>query len=191
MPGRKRDMVYFALTLLFNRGVFGSFKRVRVWSDAGSSDFRNAPCLYSFLLLNEVCNGLRFESFNFFGARHGWNDCDRHFGVGKQALDEWMVEVTSFLKELTLDVSVCAQLLSRLRRTSVFVCTKSKVYGIMDKGVKNLTNHYCFRATDSQRVISACAFLNSVDGNYFSLDQGCVMKPIDADAEAKKRKAKK
>lgn len=191
LSGRKRDMFYFAVTLLYNRGVFANFKRVRIWSDAGSSDFRNAPCLYSFLILNEVCKSVRFESFNFFGARHGWNDCDRHFGVGKQALDNWMVEVASFHKELLLDVSVCASLLSKLRRTCVFVCTKSKIHGIMHKGVKNLTNHYCFRATDCPRVISACSFSDSVDGQDFSLEEGYIVKPSDADAEAKKRKAKK
>jgi hypothetical protein len=102
LSGRKRDVVFYAITWLYQDGVFPAGRRVRLWSDARSGDFRNAPCLHSCLQLNSVCAGVVFEGFSFFGARHGWNDCDRHFGTGKRALSRWLVEEASRDKALTL-----------------------------------------------------------------------------------------
>jgi hypothetical protein len=188
LSGRKRDVVFFAMTLLFQRhDVFAAGQRVRLWSDAGSGDFRNAPCLYSCLQLNAVCDGVMFEGFNFFGARHGWNDCDRHFGTGKQAMSRWLVEEASCNKELTLDIAKCADILASLQNTTVIVVTKNKIAGADHPPIKGLTKHYCFRFANS-RTAHVSMFSDEKSWKPVLFDSGEMLRPIDAQMRAKKRK---
>jgi hypothetical protein len=190
LSGRKRDVVYFALTLLYDRNVFASGRRVRLWSDAGSGDFRNAPCLYSCLQLNTVCSGVVFEGFNFFGARHGWNDCDRHFGTGKQALSRWLVEKASCNNSLTLDVKRCAEILAGLHNTAAFVSTKASIWGTDHPPVKNLTKHYCFRFVDDATAHMAM-FSDEKVTESVSFPNGQMMPPEEAKQSARARKKSK
>ena len=145
LSGRKRDGVFFALSFLYQEGVFSQGQRVRLWSDAGSGDFRNAPCLFSFLQLNSVCKGVTFESFNYFGARHGWSDCDRHFGTAKNKITRWLVEEASSDRSLLLDVLQCAKILAGLENTEVFGCSKTPIDGVEHPSIKGLTKNYSFR----------------------------------------------
>lgn len=189
--GRKRDVVFFALTLLYRRrGVFAAGQRVRLWSDAGSGDFRNAPCLYSCLQLNTVCAGIVFEGFNFFGARHGWNDCDRHFGTGKQALSRWLVEEASRDNSLTLDVKRCAEILAELRNTAAYVCTKATIAGAHHPPIKKLTKHYCFRFVDTATVHVAM-FSDEKVVKSVSFPNGRMMPAEEAKQSARARKKSK
>jgi hypothetical protein len=191
LSGRKRDIVFFALTLHYRRrNVFAAGQRVRLWSDAGSGDFRNAPCLYSCLQLNTVCTGIVFEGFNFFGARHGWNDCDRHFGTGKQALSRWLVEEASSNSLLTLDVERCAKILVGLHNTAAFVITKASISGTHHPPIKKLTKHYCFRFVDAATAHMAMFSDEKVTKSVSFLD-GRMMPPEEAKQSARARKKSK
>ena len=187
LSGRKRDVVFFAMTLLYQRNVFANGQHVRLWADAGAGDFRNAPCLYSCLQLNSVCRGITFEAFNFFGARHGWNDCDRHFGTGKQALNRWLVEEASRNKELTLDVTKCAEILASLHNTTVLVVSKNKIAGADHPPIKGLTKHYCFRFANSTTAYVSM-FSDEKSGTPVVFGKGQMLDPTDAQMRAKKRK---
>jgi len=175
------------MSLLYLKGVFADGQRVRLWADAGSGDFRNAPCLYSCLQLNAVCHGIVFEGFNFFGARHGWNDCDRHFGTGKQALSPWLVEEASRNKELTLDVSKCGQILAGLHNTTVWEVTKSEISGADHPPIKGLTKHYCFRFVDSTTA-QMSMFSDEKSSKTVSFINGKMLPSKEAQLKAKARK---
>jgi len=190
LKGRKRDMVFYAMTMLFRQQVFAPGQRVRLWSDAGSSDFRNASCLYSFLQLNSVCTGIAFESFNFFGARHGWNDCDRHFGNAKQALSRWLVEEASQNKTLTLDVRKCGEILAAMPNTTVLEITNASIAGAEQQSIKGLTKHYCFRFVDAQTA-GVAMFSDETSVEFVSFPDGQMLSPSAAQASAKRRKTGK
>jgi hypothetical protein len=190
LPGRKRDVVFFALTLLYRRKVFAEGQHVRLWSDAGSSDFRNAPCLYSCLQLNGVCTGVVFEGFSFFGARHGWNDCDRHFGTGKQSMSRWLVEEASCNKALTLDVGKCAEILAGLHNTTALVCTRAEIAGADHPPVKNLTKHYCFRFISPNTLLQAM-FSDEREGVLRLFPSGEMLPAKIAKESARARKKSK
>ena len=97
------------------------------------------------------CAGIAFESFNFFGARPGWNNfCDRHFGNAKQALSRWLVEEASQNKTLTLDVRKCGEILAAMPNTTVLEITTPFIAGAEQQSIKGLTKHYCFRFIDAQ-----------------------------------------
>jgi hypothetical protein len=187
LSSRKRDVVYFAMTLLYQDGVFTEGQHVRLWSDAGSGDFRNAPCLYSCLQLNVVCNGIVFDAFSFFGARHGWNDCDRHFGTGKQALSRWLVERASCDKSLTLDVERCAKILARLSNTIAFQCTKAAIAGVLHPPIKKLTKGYCFRFVNSNTALVSM-FSDEKDSKLVLFPHGQMVPPEQAKQSARDRK---
>ena len=191
LSGRKRDVVYFAITLLYLRHVFLRGRRVRLWSDAGSSDFRNAPCLYSCLQLNTVCDGVVFESFNFFGARHGWNDCDRHFGNAKQAMSRWLVEVASSDKKVTLDVEQCCDILARLGATTAIKCTRAEITGVDHPSIKGLTKHYSFRFNIDATAMRVSIFSDERESKVVQFPNGRWLNPDQARASAKGRNGKK
>ena len=130
LPGREHDIVFFVLTVLYQTEAFSKGQRVRLWSSAGSGDFRNAPCLFSFLNLNSVCKGLTFESFNFFGARHEGSECDRHFWIARKAIKKWRAEKASSEPNLLLDVGQCGRILARLPDTVAYGCTDAEIDGV-------------------------------------------------------------
>ncbi len=189
LSGRKRDVVYYTMTLLYRRGVFSAGQRVCLWSDAGSSDFRNAACLYSCLQLNSVCPQIVFESFNFFGARHGWSDCDRHFGNAKQAVSRWLVKEASRHKELKLDVDKCAEILAALPNTVVLKITKALIHGAEHPSITGLTQHYSFRFVN-EKTAGVSMFSDDTSAEKeVSFPKGRMLDAEDAKAIAQRRKA--
>ncbi len=164
---------------------------MRLWSDAGSSDFRNAPCLFSFLQLNSVCDGVVFESFNFFGARHGWNDCDRHFGTAKQALSRWLVEEASRRKDVKLDVRKCGEILAALPNVTVLEITNADIAGAVHPPIKRLTKHYCFRFVDAKTARVSMFSDDETSAKLVLFPEGKWLSAEDAAASAKRRKAGK
>lgn len=192
ISGRKRDASYFALTGLWSRGVFKGIQRVRLWADAGSGDFRNAPGLYGFVQLEKVCVGVTFESFNFFGARHGWSDVDRHFGNAKKHIDCWMANEATRDLSLKLDVAMCCRLLAQMPQCIAFRCSNVKVFGLVADSVPGLIQHYSFRRISRTNSLRACKYSSDSDdsGKIFDLSHGSFVSAADAAALASARKQK-
>lgn len=188
LAGRKRDGLFFAISSLVSQGVLDGLSRVRLWSDAGTSDFHNAPSVFSFLQLNALRTGmLYFESFSFFGARHGWNDVDRHFGNVKKAISSWMMSEATENTDLLLDVPRCAELLNNQKKCTAFLCTDVEIFGVLQESVRGLTRHYCFRATEDPTVVKACMYSSSMNGEEFVLN-GKFVHAAEARMAANERK---
>ena len=188
LSGRKRDIVFFAISVLLKqRDAFMAGQHVRLWSDAGSGDFRNAPCLYSCLQLNTISNGIVFESFSFFGARHGWNDCDRHFGTGKQVISRWLVTEASRDNALTLDVAKCAEILASLQNTIVLICTKAVIAGADHEAISGLTKNYYFRFVDA-KTAHVAMFSDEKEFVAVAFRSGRMMRAEEAKVCARARK---
>ena len=146
LSGRKRDALYYVLSYMFQNDLC-SAKRVVVWADAGSSDFHNAPAMYSFVRLANYCapRGIVLESLNFFAVRHGWSDCDRHFGKIEQSITQWYSDVAPKCKGLFLDVDLLRKLTEeKLRNTRTFDCQSVHVIGTVCPPVPSLNAFYSF-----------------------------------------------
>lgn len=194
LSGRKRDGLFFALTFLYRQGAFNGISRARIWSDSGANDFCNAPCIYSFTQVNVFCQDVFFESMNFFAARHGWSDCDRHFSNCKQQMSKWMMKQATKNRNLNLDVKTAAQIfVNRLSRTQAFVMTKVTPSGALHATLKGLTKNYSFRAERGCAKVLALQFSSSPEneGQIFDLSKGQLVRGDYAQREAVKRKAQR
>jgi hypothetical protein len=126
---------------------------------------------------------------NFFAARHGWSDCDRHFGSAKRHISKWMMTTATRKPELTLDVHICHRLIAELPNSMSILCSSAKVTGVLHESVKGLTAHYCFKATQKKGEILAFKYSDCADsdGTTFQLPRGRFVAQEVADNEAKKR----
>lgn len=193
LSGRKRDGLFFALTMLVQQRAFEGITHARIWSDSGANDFCNAPCIYSFTQVNACCKGLLFfESMNFFAARHGWSDCDRHFSHCKQQMSMWMMNQATNNLSLSLDVTTAAQIfVDRLSNTHVSVVTKCRPSGALHGPLKGLTKNYSFVASPDSAIVLALKFSSSPksEGQIFDMSNGKLVYARTADSEAAKRQS--
>lgn len=141
---RPRDGLYFALTQLAIREELGGVNKAYVWSDAGTGDFHNSPATFAFANLPAVCPQIEWLSLNFFAPRHGWNDCDRHFGSVKRSVAAWMADKASQDPRLMLDIPRQVQLLNSHPNTIAFDRYRP-IYGTIVPAIPGLLENLCFK----------------------------------------------
>jgi hypothetical protein len=152
--GRKRDVVFWVLLELKKQGFLEEGMSYAIWSDFGVSDFHSAPAMYAFAAANEALRlqeaGVTLESFNFFGARHGWNDCDRHFGTISRVITKWFAKEATPDPSAILDVPQLMRILSnKIQCTHVFDCRAMDIPGVFCNSVPGLTLNHCFETVCS------------------------------------------
>jgi hypothetical protein len=184
--GRRRDVVLWVILTLQREG-FLTRKQYVLWSDAGTSDFHSAPAMYAFGLAAKVMRmrerPIFFESFNFFGARHGWNDCDRHFGAISHVVTHWFATVAVQDHSTFLDIPTLMELMERrMTNTHVFDCRKVEFVGVVCASVPTFTTNYCFETQleppsgNTDVTVLAKSFSNSLGGTLTNLP-GYAIKP--------------
>jgi hypothetical protein len=120
-----------------------------IWSDSGTGDFHNAASVYAFGVVAALLSRhkVELESLNFFAARHGWNDCDRHFGVISRLISQWYAKFATANVSLKLNVDQLMMLLASLQRTTGFKCSGIQFPGFLCDSVYSLINFYCYEPT--------------------------------------------
>lgn len=203
--GRRRDVVFYLFRFLLDQGVLKTGYTYCVWTDSGSSDFHNAGALFGFAFAAHLLQekGIVLESFNFFGARHGWNDADRHFGAISRTIDHWLAYDAPNDLSLHLDVEQLMRLLrdeNRIKNTTPHDCRHVQFPGIDYNSVAGLTACFSFEpgpeAPFQQRdgkyvaTISAKVYSESSAGVVKRI-LGSFLLPEDATKTATARVAKR
>lgn len=168
---RRRDTVAWLLIELKQRGLLKAMEYV-MWSDAGTSDFHNAPAIFAF---NEIANHFRrndgpnLASMNFFASRHGWSDCDRHFGAVKRKVNAWYANEAPEDISQMLDFHQLTKFLQEMRNTTPIDCRNVHLQGVVCDPVPLLTIRYCFEPNPDGKSIVA-GFVYSSDSAGVSID---------------------
>lgn len=152
IQGRRRDAVFWVFLELYKRG-FLQKRRYKVWSDFGTSDFHSAPAMYAFAqvaaFLEQSQPPVVLESFNFFGARHGWSDADRHFGAISRVITHWFATDATADVTLFLDVNQLMKLMrEKISNVHVFDCHSVSLPGVFCDSVPDLTLNHCFETVE-------------------------------------------
>lgn len=182
LQGRWRDGLMYALTYLRGARQIDDISEAIIWTDAGSGDFRNAPVLFTFANLPQLVPHIWWRSMNFFAPRHGWNDCDRHFGAAKRSIGAWMDNCASRDPDAFLDAKTCAALIARLPHTTAYhVKRNARIVGAISSSIRGLTTHCCFRPNGDNRAILALPLSNSTEATeYFFQDARFVEHEVAA-----------
>lgn len=169
---RRRDTVPWLLVDLKQRGLLTAKKYV-MWSDAGTSDFHNAPAVFAF---NEIANQFRrmggpiLASMNYFASRHGWSDCDRHFGAVKRKVNAWYANVAPQDISQMLDFHQLTKFLQELRNTTPIDCRGVLLQGVVCDSVQYLTIRHCFEPSpDGKPIVDGYMYSSDATGDRFEL----------------------
>lgn len=195
--GRHRDALLYILGDLKKRGALGADRFV-IWSDSGTGDFHNAPGVYAFSRLAEHWKDeILLESLNFFAARHGWNDVDRHFGAIVKARNRWYTDEAKTNQSLTFDVPQLMRMLQgpRMSNTTPLNCWGEDVSGVVCPSVHHLIDYYSYQPVSSHhdsdaRYIAAFVYSSEAEGTLFLLNGSLISHKAAVDL-AKGRKSKK
>lgn len=168
---RRRDTVAWLLIELKQKGLLQA-KEYVMWSDAGTSDFHNAPAVFAF---NEIANHFRdnggpnLASMNFFASRHGWSDCDRHFGAVKRKVNAWYANEAPEDIAQMLDFHQLTKFLQEMRNTTPIDCRNVRLQGVVCDSVPLLTIRHCFEP-NSDLKSTVAGFVYSSDSAGVSID---------------------
>jgi hypothetical protein len=155
LTGRPSDGLLFAFELLEREGILDGLQGVHIWSDAGGGDFHNNSAILAFSLFrNRVKDDCSWD-LNFFGPRHGWSDCDRHFGSSKVHVQKYLRDIASSDNSENLTVEKLLELQRGISRTTVFDCRKCKVIGAkVTKKWKGISKFLCFELQKDGAVLA-------------------------------------
>lgn len=169
---RRRDCVQWVLVELQRMGLLTKGEYV-VWSDAGTSDFHNAPAIFAFNEIAKLFKKKKWATLSamcFFASRHGWSDCDRHFGAVKRKIQAWYATEAPEDKALMLDFAQILKFLQEMHNTTPSDCSNVQLDGVVCDSVPGLTALYCFRPIyDGDSAVNASPYTDSAFGHVVKL----------------------
>lgn len=188
--GRPCDGLSYSLEVLRCKNCLAGVTVIHCWADAGTNDFRNNATLLSLRHMVQGTFANVSVTLNYFGPRHGWSDCDRHFGAAKRHVEKWMRDVATTDVSVQLDVACLLDRLGELSNTTPYDCRPVHVPGIrVDKKCVGISQYLHFCVAGGSIFASRLTELNP-ELTQLSVS-GEMVAPAIATVAAAKRKAKR